>query len=162
MEDKSHTWLSKDLYKVSELLFNYTMRFNDFKETLKDYGDGEQYTVIEVHTVTQIEECPGITITELAEITHRSKSAVSQIVTKLEKRGLVIRTKHISDAKKSLIFVTPKGREVSINHKNYDTIRVEKFLNESLKSFSTDETEIFFKVMKHHLNYILDIESPEE
>ncbi|WP_260399874.1 helix-turn-helix domain-containing protein [Peribacillus simplex] len=49
--------------------------------------------MVEVHTLTVIEENPGITVTEVALEWNRTKGPVSQIITKLEKRSLIIRKK---------------------------------------------------------------------
>ncbi|WP_076982523.1 MarR family transcriptional regulator [Bacillus siamensis] len=49
--------------------------------------------MVEVHTLSVIEENPGITVTEAALKRNRTRGAVSQIISKLEKRDLIIRKK---------------------------------------------------------------------
>ncbi|WP_076983037.1 MarR family transcriptional regulator [Bacillus siamensis] len=49
--------------------------------------------MVEVHTLTVTEENPGITVTEAALKRNRTRGAVSQIISKLEKRDLIIRKK---------------------------------------------------------------------
>ena len=50
----------------------------------QDYGTGEEYTSVEVHTLKHIADNPGITVTELARDYAKTKGAISQILKKLE------------------------------------------------------------------------------
>ena len=45
-----------------------------------DYGTGEVYTSVEVHTLKHIADHHGITVTELARDYGKTKGAVSQIL----------------------------------------------------------------------------------
>ena len=46
---------------------------------------------------------------DLTECIHRTKSTVTVLVKKLEAHGYVMRTKHTSDARSTLVYLTPKG-----------------------------------------------------
>ena len=52
----------------------------------QDYGTGEEYTSVEVHTLKHIADNPGITVTELARHNGKTKGAISQILKKIEKK----------------------------------------------------------------------------
>ena len=48
-------------------IYQFVMRYNDYILSVHDYGEGIPMTMIEVHTLTYIEEHPGVTVTELAK-----------------------------------------------------------------------------------------------
>ncbi len=53
---------------------------------------------------------PSITGGELASILHVEKSTLSLALKRLEERGLVARRPHATDARKTLLVLTPEGR----------------------------------------------------
>ncbi len=150
-DEKTLKWANAHPYDLSDLSFRYTMYSYEEAMKPKDYGTGEKYSLTEVHTVTHIEEHPGITVTQMAEELGRTKSAISQIITKLEKKKLVYRAYGKEDGKKVFLSVTPSGRELSIAHKQYDIKNVIEFQNELRKHFSEEELDTFYRVMEMHL-----------
>ncbi|WP_068504372.1 MarR family transcriptional regulator [Paenibacillus kribbensis] len=62
------------------------MTYSDYIKATRDYGTGDHINMVEVHTLTMIEENPGITAAKLALEWNRTKGAASQIVIKLEQR----------------------------------------------------------------------------
>lgn len=107
-------------YELADLNYRYQQLSTDMDKVPRDYGTGELYTPAEVHIVTRIEVNPGTTVTQIAEQTLRTKSAVSQMISKLEAKGLIRREKDPHNAKQQLLYVTAKGLELSKCHKAYD------------------------------------------
>ena len=107
-------------HRIADLADRYQQVGQDYYKLQRDYGTGELYTPTEVHMVTRIEENSGITAKRIADETYRTKSAVSQMITKLEDKGLVCREKDPENGKQHLLYVTPKGRALSLAHKAYD------------------------------------------
>ena len=89
---QENVWESYPHYQLSNLIFDYSLRYADRNMKLKDYGTGELYSPVEAHLLEKIYFNPGITVTELAKKSNRSKGAISQVVTKLIDKGLVIKT----------------------------------------------------------------------
>jgi DNA-binding MarR family transcriptional regulator len=58
----------------------------------------------------QLAEAGELSVNELAQRTHTHQSTVSTVITKLEKAGLVSRTRSASDARVQLLALTTKGR----------------------------------------------------
>jgi DNA-binding MarR family transcriptional regulator len=58
----------------------------------------------------QLAEAKELSVNELAQRTHTHQSTVSTVITKLEKAGLVTRTRSTSDARVQLLALTAKGR----------------------------------------------------
>nr|WP_315019611.1 MarR family transcriptional regulator [uncultured Aminipila sp.] len=135
----------------ASILYKFVMTYSDYIKTAHDYGTGETINMAEVHTLTAIEENPGITVTEVALEWNRTKGAVSQIIGKLEKRGLIIRKKEGSNAKTVHLYVTEKGKLLSNAHKAYD-IKELAFTDKILHdSFSSEEINIFYNVMEKYI-----------
>ena len=100
------------LYQVSELHLTNIHR---------DYGTGEKFTSVEVHTLAYIVDNPGISVTQLAHDLRKTKGAVSQMVKKLVEKGLLRRLDSSSNDRTTLLFPTEAGLELHNAHKQFDT-----------------------------------------
>ena len=118
---------------------------------LHDYGTGEMYTSTEVHIVTWIEEHPGITAARIAEHTCRTKSAVSQMLSKLEGKGLIRREKDPSNGKQYLLFVTEKGKRLSLCHKAYDEQTIP--MDDLVDRFGMEAVEKFAGLLEYMVEF---------
>jgi DNA-binding MarR family transcriptional regulator len=78
--------------------------------------DGETLFPSEIHIVSEIKENAGIHVTALAEKLSVTVGAVSQILLKLERKGLVIKEKDIRNRSRFLLRLTPEGEAVHKNH----------------------------------------------
>ncbi|MFF0826040.1 MarR family winged helix-turn-helix transcriptional regulator [Brevibacillus sp. NPDC003359] len=149
-----------ELDAKANIIYKFVMTYSDYIKAARDYGTGETINMMEVHTLTVIEENPGITVTEVALEWNRTKSAVSQIITKLEKRGLIIRKKEHDNAKNVHLYVTDKGEVLSKAHKDYD-IKELTWADATLqKHFTTEEIDVFYKVMQQYTE-LLDMPRQE-
>lgn len=131
-------------------IYKFVMNYHDYIKTARDYGTGETINMVEVHTLTVIEENPGVTVTEVALGWNRTKGAVSQIISKLENRGLIIRKKEAGNAKNVHLYATDQGKLLSKAHKEYD-IRELTWADETLHQiFSDEEINSFYRVMQKY------------
>lgn len=112
-----------------------------------DYGTGEQYNAVEVHTLSYIADYPGISASEIARDWNRTKGAVSQIIKKLEKRGLIYREKKVGNDKTVCLYVTEAGAELDRFHREYDSRNYRGFLDLMKQHFSDERIEDAFEVM---------------
>lgn len=151
-QDEKHKKLSLSAYQVSEIFYQFVTIYKDSEKTLNDYGTGEMYTALEVHTVSRIEDNPGITVTEIAEQTARTKGAVSQIITKLENKGLVRREKDPENPRRVCLFVTPEGLELSQCHKQFDDVKMGGLLDRWISLYGYDAVEKYFQIMQDHID----------
>ena len=87
-----------------------------------DFGTGESYTPIEVHMLKYITDYPGKTVTELSRDWYKTKAAISQMMAKLEKKGLIYKKPAPDSDKKQLYFATEKGITINQAHINYDSV----------------------------------------
>lgn len=112
-----------------------------------NYGTGEKYNPVEVHILSYIADYPGISASEIAREWNRTKAAVSQIVKKLETRGLIERRKQKGNDKTVCIYVTEAGRQLDQAHRAYDTRNYAGFLELMEEHFSQEMIEKAFQVM---------------
>lgn len=141
---------SSCLFEKAELMYRFVIMYYSYCTTPQDYGICEQLTMVEAHTVTIIDDNPGITISQLAEHYNRTKSAVSQLATKLEKKGLITR-KMVSNLKNIHLYTTPEGSKLSAAHKLYDCSEVQESQDALLANCSQREIDAFFKVLWEYM-----------
>ncbi len=128
-------------------IYQFVMKYNDYILSTHIYGEGIPLTMIEAHTLTYIEDYPGVTVTELAVYWNKTKGALSQTVSRLEEKGLVVKKKKEGNAKNLHLYPTEIGIRVSKAHKLYDTIDIAKTMGELRKECSAEEIESFYKVL---------------
>ena len=83
------------------------------------FGTGVAMYRREIHTIQAIGKNPGINITLLAEYMGVTKSAVSQIIKKLIKKGLVSKTYAPGNAKEVILELTDLGMIGFRNHEKF-------------------------------------------
>ena len=83
--------LSEELFhKMTEhtnQVYKFVKIYNDYANAPRDYGTGEKVNMLSVHIMSDIEEHPGITVTELAEEWVRTKGSISQVIKNLDENG---------------------------------------------------------------------------
>ena len=134
-------------YDRADLLIDFVSTYYDHMNTVRDYGTGEKFTMTEVHMVSRIGDNPGITVTELARQGKRTKGAISQIVKKLEEKGLVVKEKQAGYGCRTLLFLSPKGRELNECHKRFDREQGGVVYGQLLQEQGEEAMQRFFQVM---------------
>ena len=117
-EEKKEMELSE--YQRTDLIFDFVSTYYEHTNISRDYGTGESHSMTEVHMLTRIADHPGITVTEMSQRGNRTKSAISQVVKRLEEKGLVEKRKAADNGSRTLLYATEKGRQLSECHKAYD------------------------------------------
>lgn len=118
----------------------------------QDYGTGQEYTSVEVHTLKHIADNPGITVTELARDYGKTKGAVSQILKKVEEKGLVYRESDPNNDNKSHLHLTEKGMVLDNAHRQYDQVNFGESMDQVRGVFSDEDVNIAFRVMEKWLD----------
>ena len=111
------------------------------------YGDNYTLTMMEVHTLSYIEDHPGTSSGELIQYWDKTKGTISQILTKLEKLELIEKRKKDGNAKNLYLYVTAEGSRVSKAHKMYDILGIAKTMSQLQKQCSAEEIEAFYHVI---------------
>lgn len=87
----------------------------------RKYGTEVDLYMVEIHTLDFILNHEKITVTELANITNKTKSAITQITNKLEKKGMLLKLRNKEYHKEINLYVTELGRDACKHHKSVDT-----------------------------------------
>ncbi len=139
--------------------YRFVSIYQGYMAESRDYGDGVMRTMSEAH-ILQIICCePGITVGQVAQRWGKTKSAASMNITKLEKQGLVYRTKHEENAKEIHVYPTDAGMQVTELHEAYDQRTEEWFTKELLKRCSMEDLQTFDRVLSIYSDLMeLDLE----
>lgn len=94
---------SKELLKRADILYQFVDLFESYENVARNYCNPEDpvlLTMNEIHLLAMIEANPGIIATELVDKTRKSKSFISQVISKLEKHGYVVKMSEEPTSKK--------------------------------------------------------------
>ena len=139
----------------ADLLYKFVIMYSSYIAEKHDYGTGELLTMAEAHTLSSIEENPGITVTQLADFWNHTKGAISQIISRLEKKGFVNRRQLNGNTKNVHLYVTEKGVEFCRQHRIFDSMEVSNTIQELLCSHCTiEEIDNFFKVITAYIKIL--------
>lgn len=112
----------------------------------KSYGTDMQFHRLDIHLIETIGAFEGINVTELAAKHGITKSAVSQAVRKLEKRGLVRRYQRPDNRKEILFSLTETGKTAFHAHREYHRA-IEGQVIEEMAGFTMEEAAAVRKLI---------------
>lgn len=146
--------LSEELFhKMTEhtnQVYKFVKLYNDYANISRDYGTGEEINMLSVHIMSDIEEHPGITVTELAEEWYRTKGSISQVIKNLDEQGYIVKKKEGNNNKSIHLYPTSKGVELSLAHKLYDAKSLKNTLDFFSQYCTEDELTAFYKVLGYY------------
>lgn len=129
---------------------------NQYSVHKRKYGTDEDYYENEVHILAELVRDNSITLMELAKKFYKTKSYISQVITQLEKRELIVKDRSEADARKRVYKVTPKGLHLDKLHHEYDYGQSRR-LPEFFKEFSQEDLELFMRILaKYHQFQLAD------
>ena len=146
--------LSEELFhKMTEhtnQVYKFVKIYNDYANATRDYDTGEKVNMLSVHIMSDIEEHPGITVTELAEEWVRTKGSISQVIKNLDENGYIIKKKEGNNNKNVHLYPTSKGVELSLAHKMYDARNLKNTLDFFTQYCTEEELTAFYKVLGYY------------
>lgn len=115
-----------------------------FLEKPKKYVADDSLYMREVHFLVALDSKEQPTMSEMANQLNVTQGAVTQMVTRLEKKGYVVRSKSSRDRRQTTVSLTERGKELCTEHIAYDR---QKYLNTSelLIDFSDEELQKFIR-----------------
>ncbi len=141
----------------TQLLVEQFLRLTNIYQSVEGksqaYGTNILLTRTEIHTIESIGNNPGVSITELSRVQGVSKSAVTQMITRLKSKHLVDQTKVQGSERDTRIELTELGKIAyshhAENHKKFYTSieqRLQSMPSETLCQISKlfEEIEKFF------------------
>lgn len=91
-----------------------------YAKTPRKYGTDVALYMSEMHTLDTILDNEGTTVTNLANITKKTKSAITQLTNKLEKKGLIKKLRNAANYKEVNLVLTELGKKTCSYHKSLD------------------------------------------
>lgn len=136
-----------DIICTIKKIFNFYLSSERFQNDC--FGEEDSYHEKKIQLLKCIIDNPNKTITEIAEETSRTKSAVSQIVKKLVEKGLIEVEKDNLDKRKLVFIPTEKGVRVNSANRKYN-IKMAKFLSKFLEDYTEKDIELFLKLLDRY------------
>jgi DNA-binding MarR family transcriptional regulator len=136
-----------DLNEKADIIFKNQYLLAEYSSIPRDYGNGYLMTEIEAHTLGFIQDQEGITATELARNTHRTKGGISKLISKLESKGFVERVNEVNNRRTYRLYLTEDGKRACETHRDYDRTHMLIMINNMLQDCTEEEIRAFFKVM---------------
>jgi DNA-binding MarR family transcriptional regulator len=99
-----------------------TYKYYHYLSTPHEYYPGDMLYMREVHVLLSITPEGAPTISDLMQILDITSGAVSQLVTRLEKKGYLRRDLDSNDKRRTIVCLTDKGKELYYKHLEDDQI----------------------------------------
>ncbi|WP_427194830.1 MarR family transcriptional regulator [Treponema denticola] len=144
----------KNISNIVDRMYDFVLSFFYYYTVRRDYGTGKKYTMIEMHILTDIYDNENITVSALAKKWNRTSSAISQIVHRLIKWGLVYKEVNEADGKVFFLHTTEKAKKTVLSHKAYDNRDNIKTRKKLLETFTVDEMVAFDKILKAYTDIL--------
>ena len=129
--------------KISYTLLRLVAKLSEIDKQTSYYGTDKQIFYAEIHMIKAIKENEGIHVTGIAEKLGVTKGAVSQIIMKLQKKGMIIKEIDPHNLSKLVLRLTPKGETAYLHHEKIHQ-EFDNVVNEILKDAS-EEQKVFLK-----------------
>ncbi|MDY6064810.1 MAG: MarR family transcriptional regulator [Finegoldia sp.] len=155
IDDSNINEIFNSINDVYSQMYKFVLLYNDYIFSTHSYGVDINFSMIEVHTLTYIEDNPGITSSDLVEYWHKSKSSISQILKRLEEHKLIRKEASNENKRFKLLYVTEKGKKVNREHRKFDIKDVFKTLSSLRKKVSKEDLTSFFRVINEYNEIIL-------
>jgi len=137
--------MEKRIKQLSEALLRVAGKINSNEKKARCYGTGVMLYPSEIHTAMLIGNNPGQHVSELARIAGITRGAVSQVVTRLEKKGLVKKAADPDSNLKTVPRLTEMGWEAYRNHEQLHEEQDAELLN-YIRQLSGDQVEMLTNV----------------
>jgi DNA-binding MarR family transcriptional regulator len=129
--------------KLFDLWTKIMAMMQEHESWVRDFGTGDLLHPSEIHTLQAVGDQDEINITSLAERLGITKSGVSQMANKLEKKGLIEKCRKSGNEKEVLLKMTEKGNVAYMGHELYHR-RIQEMIDAELDNY--DDAEIALMV----------------
>jgi len=146
--------MSKREVAIGEQFLRILNKAQEAMRTPRDYGTGELLHSAEIHMVMLVGSNPGAGVTDLAKAGGLTKGAVSQMLEKIEHKGLITRSPDPEDSRRVAIDLTTKGKIAYYAHIQFheDSDRELYEYVEKLKPEQLDVIEQFLSLIERGID----------
>lgn len=131
--------------ELMESLYEISRKIASYESVPRKYGTEDELYMVEAHTINLIGNKIQTTSTELTELTNKTKGAISQMVDKLSKKEMIMKSKNPKDNREVILELSEKGKIVYEYHKKLDTEEYKKLLTK-LNGFSDEDFLTYIKL----------------
>ena len=136
----------EEFLKLMEIWVRILNKMDAADAERRDYGTGDILSPAEIHLIQAIGTNPGMKVTGMAKHMGVTKGAVSQMVKKLESKGLAVKYSGAGNEKEVLLKLTPAGKTAQKGHDRHHASLVR-----SMECSLGDLTEDQFKLLEKFL-----------
>ena len=102
--------------RISYTLLRVVGKIFEIDKKTRKYGTDVPLYDAEIHMIKSIKENEGIHVTGLADMLGVTKGAVSQIIMKLEKKGMIVKNTDPKNLSRLVLHLSPKGETAYVYH----------------------------------------------
>ena len=132
--------------RISYHLLSIAWKLFDSDKETNYFGTDKLLYEAEIHMIMHIRDNPNLHLSAIAEKIGVTRGAVSQIVMKLERKGMISKSKSPQNKSMTMLSLTPQGETAYQEHKNFH----QKFdckITELLKDASPEQLEFLRKFL---------------
>jgi DNA-binding MarR family transcriptional regulator len=146
--------------KMMDAFYEGSRIIHAYDKIPRKSGVDQYLYMAEMHTLEKIAETEGITVTKLADLTHKTKSAITQVTNKLQRKKMIDKIRSKEYHKEVELYLTELGREACKYHRAFDENNYKNGIK-YLEDYSVEElrtsAEIFTIVTQSFKKDVLDI-----
>jgi DNA-binding MarR family transcriptional regulator len=129
--------------KISFVFLRVLVKLFELDKKIRNYGTEEQLFEAEIHMIKAIKENEGIHVTGLAALLGVTKGAVSQIIIKLERKGMIVKDIDPRNLSRLMLRLTPMGETAYLRHEELHQ-EFDRLFNDALADAS-EENQAFLR-----------------
>lgn len=126
--------------KIAYDSIKLALTYVELDKKTRYYGTDVPIFYSEIHMIMLIAENPGIHVGGLADLLRITKGSVSEIVRKLEKKGLVKKEADEDNLSRYLLSLTEKGERAHLNHMRYHAV-INDMVEEQLQNATVQDVQ---------------------
>jgi len=150
----------KNKNKISYIFLRIVTKISELDKKIRHYGTDRPLYEAEIHMIKSIKENEGIHVTGLADMLGVTKGAVSQIIMKLEHKGMIIKDNDPNNLSRLVLRLTSKGETAYLHHETLHQ-KYDELFNGILED-ATEENKTFLKNFLNSLDEQIDTFEKEE
>lgn len=136
--------------EMMDKIYTFSILSTKYQNIPRVYGSGPALYMAEAHLLQHIGDHPGgITVTELSKISGKSKSAISQMISKLIAKGMVLKGKTADNRKNVIVTLTEQGTSVYQYHTWLDQRNYNNYQEKASEftTFDMKKTSALFDIL---------------
>jgi DNA-binding MarR family transcriptional regulator len=150
----------KNRTKISYTFLRVVTKLSELDRKNRYYGTEQPLYEAEIHMIKSIKENEGIHVTGLADMLGVTKGAVSQIIMKLDHKGMIVKDSDPRNLSRLMLRLTSKGETAYSHHENLHQ-EFDRLFNAALEN-ATEENKDFLKSFLNALDAQIDTFGKED